>query len=348
MTTAPNLDLLKRQRTFSIDETREQLVQGRPVQREAVISGAVDVRSLLFGDESVATTTPAPSNSSSNSKSSSGSGSHPVPSYKAASSGGAKGSGSKTAETPAAVKPSVPTNSSVASKESSTASTDVKVSTTVPSSIPVSTPQPTIDVEAAKPATEVALVTEKEVTEGGGATQNSAAVAHPSIIDGLKSLSTEEKPQKITPSTWAAMVMKSSAAATAESSTQTTVPSRPKQPSSSSDKKPKNGVSQGAAKPLAGANATNGAAPSGSEKDIADKKNSNGSGGGGGNNTSFAKDRERDSRRRSDRPRDREREGAKPAGGAAPASDRRDSKTLPGSRDDNNSKVCKENIWTAK
>ncbi len=45
------MDLLKRQRTFSIDETREQLRQGRPVQREAIISGAVDYRSLIFGDD---------------------------------------------------------------------------------------------------------------------------------------------------------------------------------------------------------------------------------------------------------------------------------------------------------
>lgn len=52
MTATPNLDLLKRQRTFSIDETREQLRQGRPVQREAIISGAVDYRSLMYGDDS--------------------------------------------------------------------------------------------------------------------------------------------------------------------------------------------------------------------------------------------------------------------------------------------------------
>lgn len=52
LTTTPNLDLLKRQRTFSIDETREQLRQGRPVQREAIISGAVDMRSFVFGDDS--------------------------------------------------------------------------------------------------------------------------------------------------------------------------------------------------------------------------------------------------------------------------------------------------------
>ena len=85
MTATPNLDLLKRQRTFSIDETREQLrqvrteylffgwlilladlfrvspstlpfvfvmvpIQGRPVQREAISAGAVDYKSMIFGD----------------------------------------------------------------------------------------------------------------------------------------------------------------------------------------------------------------------------------------------------------------------------------------------------------
>lgn len=50
MTTAPHADLLLRQRTFSIDETREQLTQGRPVQRTAIINGAVDYRSMMLGD----------------------------------------------------------------------------------------------------------------------------------------------------------------------------------------------------------------------------------------------------------------------------------------------------------
>lgn len=54
MTSTPNLDLLKRQRTFSIDETREQLRQGKPVQREAILTGAVDYRSLIFGDDGIA------------------------------------------------------------------------------------------------------------------------------------------------------------------------------------------------------------------------------------------------------------------------------------------------------
>lgn len=50
MTVLPNMDLLKRQRTFSIDETREQLRQGRPVQREAIVAGAVDYGSMMYGD----------------------------------------------------------------------------------------------------------------------------------------------------------------------------------------------------------------------------------------------------------------------------------------------------------
>lgn len=50
MDTAPNMDLLLRQRTFSIDETREQLRQGRPVQRDAVIAGGVDYGALMYGE----------------------------------------------------------------------------------------------------------------------------------------------------------------------------------------------------------------------------------------------------------------------------------------------------------
>jgi hypothetical protein len=338
MTTAPNLDLLKRQRTFSIDETREQLVQGRPVQREAVISGAVDVRSLLFGDEGVAPTAPAPSNSSSNSKITSGSGSHPVASYKAVSSGGAsQAKGVNKTESPT-VKSIIPTHSSATSNESSSVNVDAKVSANVPSSAPVSSPQSPTDIAAAKPTAEVVSGTEKEGAEDSTAGTQSA------IVDSIKSMSSDDKPQKITPSTWAAMVMKSSAASTAESSTQTTAVLRPKQSSMSSDKKLKSGTSQGAVKPLAGANAPNGAAAGGSnvssEKDIAEKRN----------NTSFTKDRDRDSRRRSERPRDKDRESGKPANGAVPALapattlDRRDSKNLSGSRDENNFKVLNEDL----
>eukprot|EP00606_Chrysophyceae_sp_TOSAG23-5_P000349 GSChrysophyteH2.ASY1.ANO1.947.1 assembled CDS len=50
MTATPNNDLLRRQRSFSIDETREQLQQGKPVQREAVAAGAVDYASMIYGD----------------------------------------------------------------------------------------------------------------------------------------------------------------------------------------------------------------------------------------------------------------------------------------------------------
>lgn len=50
MTVTPNLDLLQRQRTFSIDETREQLQQGRPVQQMAVVGGSVDYARIMFGD----------------------------------------------------------------------------------------------------------------------------------------------------------------------------------------------------------------------------------------------------------------------------------------------------------
>lgn len=64
MTSTPNLDLLQRQRTFSIDETREQLRQGRPVQREAVIAGAVDYGSMMYGDDRDGAANAAPGSSS--------------------------------------------------------------------------------------------------------------------------------------------------------------------------------------------------------------------------------------------------------------------------------------------
>ena len=54
MTDTPNTDLLLRQRTFSIDETREQMQQGRPVQREAIIAGEVDMGSLFYGEDTAA------------------------------------------------------------------------------------------------------------------------------------------------------------------------------------------------------------------------------------------------------------------------------------------------------
>jgi len=46
----PNKGLLQNQRTFSIDQTREQLCQGRPVLREAVVPGHVDYGNLMYGE----------------------------------------------------------------------------------------------------------------------------------------------------------------------------------------------------------------------------------------------------------------------------------------------------------
>lgn len=51
MEETPNKDLLLRQRTFSIDETREQMQLGRPVQRDAVIAGEVDYNSVMYGED---------------------------------------------------------------------------------------------------------------------------------------------------------------------------------------------------------------------------------------------------------------------------------------------------------
>lgn len=60
MTTEPNKDLVRRQRSFSIDETREQLRQGKPVLKDAVLPGKVDSKSLMLGDHVHTTTTAAP------------------------------------------------------------------------------------------------------------------------------------------------------------------------------------------------------------------------------------------------------------------------------------------------
>jgi len=46
----PNQGLLQNQRTFSIDQTREQLCQGRPVHKEAVVPGNVDYGNLIYGE----------------------------------------------------------------------------------------------------------------------------------------------------------------------------------------------------------------------------------------------------------------------------------------------------------
>lgn len=50
MDAVANQDLLRRQRTLTIDETREHLRQGRPIHREAISSGPVDYGSLIWGD----------------------------------------------------------------------------------------------------------------------------------------------------------------------------------------------------------------------------------------------------------------------------------------------------------
>ncbi|CAM9691157.1 unnamed protein product, partial [Discosporangium mesarthrocarpum] len=46
----PNMGLLLRQRSVSIDECREQLRKGRPVHREGVIAGDVDYGSYMYGE----------------------------------------------------------------------------------------------------------------------------------------------------------------------------------------------------------------------------------------------------------------------------------------------------------
>lgn len=64
MQTDANLDLLKRQRTFTIDETREQLRQGRPIT-SGLLFGSVDYRSLHYGDDTGASAPAAPASTSS-------------------------------------------------------------------------------------------------------------------------------------------------------------------------------------------------------------------------------------------------------------------------------------------
>jgi la-related protein 4 len=140
MTVEANKDLLKRQRTFSIDETREQLRQGRPVQREAILSGKVDSRSLYYGDE-----------------------------------------------------PSAP---AAAKKEAA------------PAAAPVSSPSAAKKTAPAPPASEARAVA-ADVVEQVAASAANLAVSNPTIVEAMNS----STPQKITPSTWAAMI-KSSAAAT--------------------------------------------------------------------------------------------------------------------------------------
>ena len=51
MCESPNVDLLRRQRSRSIEETREHLKQGRPVHREAIAEGhATDYGSMIYGE----------------------------------------------------------------------------------------------------------------------------------------------------------------------------------------------------------------------------------------------------------------------------------------------------------
>lgn len=152
LTAQPNLDLLHRQRSFSIDETRAQLRQGKPVQKEAILSGAVDMRSLAFGDDQ------APAGKTGSQKQS-------QPSNKATST---------------------PVSSETMAMASATAVVAATLETTLSA------------VEAQ----------DKGQTPSAGDTHVLSAAAGAS-------------PQKITPSTWAAMLRSSAAGTTSESSTQT-------------------------------------------------------------------------------------------------------------------------------
>jgi len=153
MTVEANKDLLKRQRSFSIDETREQLRQGRPVMKDAVLPGKVDSRSLYYGDEAPATTA-----------------------------------------APAAKKEAAP-----AAPANTTPSQAKKVVKEVPAT-PVAAPAST---EATTAAT--------EVVDHVAAAAANLAITSPTASESAHMPS----PQKITPSTWAAM-LKSSASAAAE------------------------------------------------------------------------------------------------------------------------------------
>lgn len=281
MTASPNLDLLKRQRTFSIDETREQLVQGRPVQREAVISGAVDYRSLMYGDDNVPTaaaTKPAGGTKSVVPSA----GKHDNKANKAALE-------SAATKAPAAVSIVVESkadHSSVAElvkKES-----DSKVS---------------IDTEPAEGSDN------KKVTKSSASAASETQKSEDPVQLGGST------PMKITPSTWAAMV-KSSAAAnsnTADSSTQTNGTSGRGVPAKHTvDKKPKPSSANTAAGRSAPANPavagaqlgpSNGSGPANSQNNSG-KEGSDGREGGANN---------REPRRRSERSsgRDRDRNGGR-------------------------------------
>lgn len=45
----PNLDLLKKQRTYSIEQAREAMRQGRPIRSDSV--GSIDYESMMYGEE---------------------------------------------------------------------------------------------------------------------------------------------------------------------------------------------------------------------------------------------------------------------------------------------------------
>lgn len=265
MTTTPNMDLLKRQRTFSIDETREQLIQGRPVQREAVISGAVDFKSLIFGDEGVSPVV------TSNAKLS-GSASGPQnQAPKATSSSSSLPSNAKSGKVEAKASTLTATAESFSPAEAR------KVEAALPDAHPVES------ASTATPTSEVVHNEEKEVV-------TEAAVSE-SIKSDPSSLATssnaEEKPKKITPSTWAAMV-KSSAAADATSASTTGVV-RAKPSSTAGEKKPKNGASS--------AKSSSGTHPNGSA--AAEKGITSGP-------AKESKEKDKDSRRRERRDRDRD------------------------------------------
>mmetsp|Transcript_21697 Transcript_21697/g.29870 ORF Transcript_21697/g.29870 Transcript_21697/m.29870 type:complete len:941 (-) Transcript_21697:1222-4044(-) len=279
MTASPNLDLLKRQRTFSIDETREQLVQGRPVQREAVISGAVDYRSLMYGDENVPSAA-----ASSNTK--------PV-------SGGAK-------STPAAGKHDNKTNKATQETAASkTAAAASNVNNTRADQSAVSVTEVAKKEPESKVAADAAPLEEGEGKKDTN-TSTSAASTESQKIEDL----VQPTPMKITPSTWAAMVKSSAAASTADSSTQTNGSiSRGVLPKQAVDKKPKPGSSitaaAGKTAPVnpatAGAHQTqlNGSGTANSQSNSG-KEGSDGKDGGVNN---------REPRRRSDRSSGRDRHG---------------------------------------
>ncbi len=154
MTVEANKDLLKRQRSFSIDETREQLRQGRPVMRDAVLPGKVDSRSLYYGDEAPSAAAPA------------------------------------AAVTKKEAAPAAPASAHTTPSQGKKAPKEVAV--------PVAAP-----TEAATAAL--------EVVDHVAAAAANLAITSPTASESAHMAS----PQKITPSTWAAMLKSSASAADA-------------------------------------------------------------------------------------------------------------------------------------